>query len=168
MKKLLLILLCLPFIGFGQLEKEERFNNIIGNSIGGILPGKVIAKGDIAPEELIGYENSGGCVVQEEYGVSVIFKGDKNIVLFTKFIDRNGINEKKILDYIITYSDKDESILLCDCGTNPGEKDDRIIAKAIFADWEFVKLSKAWKINIDRLKIENIGISNVSYEHEGL
>ena len=59
MKKLLLILLCLPMIGFGQLEKEVKFDNIIGEIIGRILAGKVIAKGDIAPEELIGYEKRG-------------------------------------------------------------------------------------------------------------
>mgnify|MGYP006147626257 len=152
MKKLLLILLCVPLISMSQTS-EDYYDKLIGYTY----------SGSELNEKLKKWESSGGQMVGSEMTRSISFyeKDNQRLVISEMKIgrkDHQAIFE--IIGYRIVNL-KDNQTLSTNIAVD-GEPDDGIIAVVIYEDWECKEILKAWKLNIYSGEFEYIDVMFLS------
>jgi len=157
MKKLLLILLCVPMIGIGQTNssKNSDYDKLIGHTYSNSEIEEKLEewKGPY----FWGLENSESL----ELFISYYYKDNQRLVIAKKIIGRNGPEPIwEIIGCHIIILEENQTFYT-DIALDE-KPDDRIIAVVILEDWECSEILKAWKLNIYSGEFEHIDVSSLS------
>ena len=153
MKKLLLIILCVPLL-FSCNGEKDNYDKLIGYTYSGWE----------LDEKLKEWESNGGrLLTTENHSLAISFyaKDNQRLVISQKTIGRKG---QKAIFEIIGYHivNLEENQTLFSNITLDGEPDDGIIAIVIYEDWECTEILKAWKLNIYSGEFEYIDVMFLS------
>ena len=157
MKKLLLIILCVPLL-FSCGGEKDNYDKLIGYTY----------SGSELDEKLKEWESMGGRILTTEshsLSISYYSKDNQRLAISEKQIGRSGnyaINE--IIGYHIVNLE-DNQIFFSNINLD-GEPDDGIIAvvlaSVVDGDWECTEILKAWKLNIYSGEFEYIDVMFLS------